>query len=169
MTTACAGTPFSCRRCTIADVAVLVDFRLGFLSTTKCFDDRSRESMRIELARMYESRLRSSAMCLWFCEIAGIPVASCGLLFRNGSRQGVRSIRARKAELMNVYTLPDFRRRGAASFLVPHVLAAARDMGIELLVLQPTELSRSLYARLGFTGDANGMSLELHRAPIAMP
>lgn len=51
---------------------------------------------------------------------------------------------------MNVWTDPDFRRRGLARELVTRCLEAARERGVTRLGLGTTEAGRALYEALGF-------------------
>jgi GNAT superfamily N-acetyltransferase len=53
--------------------------------------------------------------------------------------------------LTNVYAEPAWRGRGVGTALLRHVLEWARGRDLELLVVWPSERSRTLYARAGFT------------------
>jgi len=55
-----------------------------------------------------------------------------------------------RARVVNVWTHPDWRRRGLARELVTHCLDAARAQGITRLSLGTSELGRALYEALGF-------------------
>ncbi|HEX4015571.1 MAG TPA: GNAT family N-acetyltransferase [Frankiaceae bacterium] len=50
-----------------------------------------------------------------------------------------------------VETLPRFRRRGLATSLMRHLLAAAQERGAQTATLQSTRMGQPLYASLGFT------------------
>jgi GNAT superfamily N-acetyltransferase len=52
--------------------------------------------------------------------------------------------------VLNVFTEPDWRRRGLAELLMRHVLAWAREQRLDRLVLHASAEGRSLYERLGF-------------------
>lgn len=55
------------------------------------------------------------------------------------------------AEIAGVYVAPHLRRRGYATELVREALTSARASGVRKVTLSPTEVGRSIYARLGFT------------------
>jgi GNAT superfamily N-acetyltransferase len=52
--------------------------------------------------------------------------------------------------VLNVFTEPSWRRRGAAELLMRHVLAWASANGVDSLVLHASADGRALYERLGF-------------------
>lgn len=55
-----------------------------------------------------------------------------------------------RGRIVNVWTGPDFRRRGLARELVTRCLEAARGRGVTRLSLGTTEMGRALYEALGF-------------------
>jgi GNAT superfamily N-acetyltransferase len=55
------------------------------------------------------------------------------------------------AYITNVFVLPEARGRGLGEQLVGTALAFCREAGVDSVVLWPTERSRSLYARFGFS------------------
>jgi GNAT superfamily N-acetyltransferase len=63
---------------------------------------------------------------------------------------GVGIAKGRHAIVLNVYTEPDWRRRGLGELLMREVLAWSRSERLDRLVLHASEAGRSLYERLGF-------------------
>src|SRR5205085_6683404 len=59
-------------------------------------------------------------------------------------------VSGRQASIQNVYTEPQWRRRGLAALLMKSILDWAREQGIESLVLHASDEGRALYERLGF-------------------
>lgn len=66
-----------------------------------------------------------------------------------------------RAHLMNVYTVPGFRRRGIARTLVTALMDVARQRGATEISLDATEAGRPLYRALGFRDNGEGMTLHL--------
>jgi GNAT superfamily N-acetyltransferase len=62
------------------------------------------------------------------------------------------------AMLMNVYTKPEFRRRGIASKLLDFVIDYAGAQGISCIDLSATTMGRPLYEKHGFKTRGNGNS-----------
>ncbi|HWY52235.1 MAG TPA: GNAT family N-acetyltransferase [Chthoniobacterales bacterium] len=59
-------------------------------------------------------------------------------------------ISGRQAIIQNVYTEPDWRRRGLATLLIKRIIDWAHQEGIDSLVLHASDEGRALYERLGF-------------------
>jgi GNAT superfamily N-acetyltransferase len=57
-----------------------------------------------------------------------------------------------QAIVLNVYTEPAFRRRGLARCLMTEIIAWARAVRLESLVLHAADEGRPLYEQLGFVG-----------------
>jgi RimJ/RimL family protein N-acetyltransferase len=58
--------------------------------------------------------------------------------------------KGRHAIVLNVFTEPKWRKRGAARLLMEEVLRWARDEKLDRLVLHASDQARSLYERMGF-------------------
>ena len=69
----------------------------------------------------------------------------------------------RRGHLMNVYTVPAFRRRGIGKQMVSMLIDEARDRGITEISLDATEAGRPLYQALGFRDSGECMVLELNQ------
>jgi GNAT superfamily N-acetyltransferase len=58
--------------------------------------------------------------------------------------------RGRHAIVLNVFTEPDWRKRGAALLLMEEIIRWAREEKLDRLVLHASPQARSLYERMGF-------------------
>lgn len=66
-----------------------------------------------------------------------------------------------RAHLMNVYTRSSYRRQGIARSMVSMLVEHARSRHATEVSLDATEDGRRLYESLGFTANAEGMTLRL--------
>jgi GNAT superfamily N-acetyltransferase len=57
----------------------------------------------------------------------------------------------RQGTIVNVFTEPQWRRRGIAGLLIKEIIAWSRNEQIDRLVLHASDEGRSIYERLGFT------------------
>jgi GNAT superfamily N-acetyltransferase len=78
---------------------------------------------------------------------------------------GVSVAEGRHAIVLNVYTDPDWRRRGVAEEVMRHVLRWAEEERLDRLVLHASDEGRPLYERLGFVA-TNEMR---YRGPAPLP
>ena len=56
----------------------------------------------------------------------------------------------RQASIQNVYTEPEWRRRGVAALLINKIIDWTRAEGIDSVVLHASDQGRAVYERLGF-------------------
>ena len=67
----------------------------------------------------------------------------------------------RKGYVMNLYTRPDYRRKGIATHTLDLLLQDAREKGIACLSLEATAAGRPLYEAYGFSAMENEMEFQL--------
>ena len=149
---------FSIRRAGPADVAVIARHR------AMMFKD-----MRILAAEAYPRLLQDTERALAEIMSKGeyfgwLAVAEAGakviggagvqlrrtLPFPGGRPVGSAVSNGRQALVINVFTEPEWRRRGVARCLMEAVLSWAREVGIESVVLHASAEGRGLYDQLGF-------------------
>lgn len=56
----------------------------------------------------------------------------------------------RKAYIMNMYTAPEYRRRGVAFHMLDLLVKAAMERGVGQIGLEATQMGRPLYEKYGF-------------------
>ncbi len=78
--------------------------------------------------------------CSWFLAFVDGDPAACGQLLRTADVAGVYSIGVRER----------FRRRGLGAAITAAVLAAGRDAGCSIGVLQASPMGTPVYERMGF-------------------
>jgi len=96
-----------------------------------------------------------------FAQSEGEIIAGAGMWVTTGAPlPTLHSPDLRRANIVNVYTHPDHRRRGLARQLVNHLLDIARDKGIPVVQLHASDAGRALYESIGFR-DTNELRLFL--------
>ncbi len=56
-----------------------------------------------------------------------------------------------EGEILNMYTLPEYRRRGISSLVLKKLLEEARVMGLSKVALHCSEAGEPLYRKFGFS------------------
>jgi GNAT superfamily N-acetyltransferase len=69
----------------------------------------------------------------------------------------------RRGNIVNVYTEPEFRRRGLARRLVEAALEWCKKNNIDFVILHASDQGRSLYESLGFQ-PSNEMRVRLQKS-----
>jgi GNAT superfamily N-acetyltransferase len=138
------------RRATVDDIDVLVEARMAFVTEFADVDDA--DSERASLIEYLGRSLESEAFLVWVVEEEGRVTATAGMVVYE------RMMRSRGAGvgcegyILNVYTYPEFRRRGQGRLAMQALMDCARERRIRLTLLS-TDDGRSLYEQLGFTHD----------------
>jgi ribosomal protein S18 acetylase RimI-like enzyme len=156
------GMPLEARRVTLDDVAALANLRLALLNEVGGTLDATEHAALLQSNEVFFRRnLDNPAWSHWCVDSAGDMVAAGTLVIQErppypGSPEGL------DAYLLNIYTVPAFRGRGAANAVVAAALAHAQARGVRKLILHATEAGRPLYEKLGFLASSAYMELQLN-------
>lgn len=66
----------------------------------------------------------------------------------------------KKAYIMNMYTKPEYRRKGIAYKTLDLLVAEAKQRGIHAISLEATNMGKPLYEKYGFTKMNDEMELQ---------
>jgi GNAT superfamily N-acetyltransferase len=146
------------RAATVADLDTVLRHRHAMFAELG-YSEESRAAMDVEarayLARAFEDRTYHH----WFIDGVDGVAAGAGVSV-NPFCPGPRYPRPRRAWILNVYTEPEFRRRGMAGRLVEAAIEWCRAEGIRAVYLHASDQGRRVYERMGFVS-SNEMRLEL--------
>jgi len=96
----------------------------------------------------------------WFAVTGDRVMAGAGLIVTDWVAHPTSAYDPRRAYVLNVYTYPEFRRRGLAKQLMQVVINACRQDGFRAIWLHASEHGRPIYSSLGFE-PTNEMKLVL--------
>lgn len=72
----------------------------------------------------------------------------------------------KKAYIMNMYTKPEYRRKGIASKTLDMLIRDIRKRGITAISLEATDMGRTLYEKYGFVKMNHEMELPEQQLPV---
>ena len=101
----------------------------------------ARQAIRPEIER--------GAHIAFLAEVEG-EVVACAILIWWTMLPSLTELHRRRAYVSSVYCDPAWRRRGIARHLMEQLLAHAQEMGVQRLILWPSEMGRPLYLDQGF-------------------
>jgi GNAT superfamily N-acetyltransferase len=139
------------RRATVDDLPVLVEARFAFVgefAPDEVDDDDARSTVAAYLRRA----VPSEEFLVWLVEDGGRVVSTSGMVVYERMMRSRGAGVGREGYVLNVYTYPEFRRRGYGRLGMQALLEYARDRGIRLMLLA-TDDGRPLYEKLGFEHD----------------
>jgi ribosomal protein S18 acetylase RimI-like enzyme len=156
------GAPLTARRITLNDAAALTRMRLALLEETGGELDAAEHAALLQSNEaFFRAHMADSAWSHWCVEQGGamVAVGTLAILERPpypGNPQGM------DAYLLNIYTVPEFRGRGAANAIVAAALVHAQACGVRKLILHATEAGRRMYEKLGFLASSAYMEISLN-------
>jgi RimJ/RimL family protein N-acetyltransferase len=148
------------RRASTADLETLVTHRQAMFQDMGYTDTSAMESMSAKFRVWLLEHMNSRDYHAWVaCTPDGSIVAGTGLWLMDWPPHMIGT-GARRGNILNVYTNPDFRRQGLARELMQAVLLWCRDNCIDTIILHASPAGRTLYEALGFA-PTNEMRLRL--------
>ena len=153
------------RTATIADLATVLRHRHAMFADMGC-PEPSLAAMDEQALPYFARAFEDATYHHWFIDADDKVVAGAGVSV-NPFYPGPRDPRPQRAWIVNVYTEPDYRKRGMAARLVKTVINWCRQNGIRVVYLHASDSGLPLYRRLGFVS-SNEMRLELVSPPEVM-
>lgn len=151
------------RQAEIADIPALGRLRMALLGELGELDGPQASDALWQATQSYFSSAQADGSARsWLVEVDGDAVA-CGTLALFVRPPYPGNLAGREAYLLNMYTVPAWRKRGMASALLDAMVAHAREQRLGKLWLHASEQGRPLYERLGFV--SNPACLEWCPAP----
>lgn len=106
------------------------------------------EQLREKLPHYFQTHLNVDLFA-YVCR-AGELIAGCCFLFVSEKPPNPSFINGKAGTLLNVYTRPEFRRKGIAGRLIKMLIADSSEMKLDFLELKSTDEGYELYKSLGF-------------------
>lgn len=151
---------FPIRAGTVADAELIIRHRRAMFSDMGLRDTAWLDGVANSFLPWVRRKLETGDYLAWFAVAEdGSVAAGAGLWlvewFPHGLDRG-----SLRGYMLNVYTEPQYRRRGLARQLMQITLDYCRDRGIAIATLHASDEGRPLYESLGFKA-TNEMRIEL--------
>jgi len=146
------------RQATVADIADLVRLRRMMFEAMGFDDPAQLDIADTATAAYFAAAIPAGEFHGWLAVTStGEAVSSGGVVF-DQHPPGPGNLSGRGGYIMNVVTVPRYRRRGVARRIMQAMLTWLAERGIEHVSLHTTEMGKPLYEELGFV-DSNEMRL----------
>ena len=140
------------------DIEALVKMRLSYLAEDLGpLDDGDLSAIQRDLPGYFRAHLDRDLFA--YVVRDGGTVVSCAFLLVVEKPMSPAFINGRTGIVLNVYTCPEYRRRGCAAAVMEALLARARETELKVVELKATKDGYPLYRSMGFTGDGSGYRL----------
>lgn len=138
------------RRATLADINILVKLRIDFLVDDRGrLDDEEKSSISSQLRDYYEKHIGKDFIAI-LAEEEGVVLSTAFLVIVE-KPANPSFITGVTGTVLNVFTYPEYRRKGIATKVISLLLEEGKKTGISSFDLFATELGKPLYKKLGFT------------------
>ena len=150
---------FVYKRATMEDIDELVRTRIIVLrAANKLPDDEDMSVVEKESYAYYRRALETGEHIAYLVYDNGAFVGAGGVSFYQ-VMPTYHNPTGKKAYIMNMYTAPEYRRKGIAIHTLDLLVKDAREQGASQITLEATEMGRSLYEKYGFVKMEDEMEL----------
>lgn len=147
------------REATLADIPEILRHRRRMYEDMR-YTDAAALSRMADLTGDYLRRaMPERSFRAWLACAAGHPIGGGAVLITPWPAHPY-DLECRRATILNVYTDPEYRRRGIARQLMQTILAWCRNEGLARVTLHASDEGRHLYESLGFE-PSNEMRMKL--------
>jgi len=140
---------FEVRPTGVADIPALVAMRRAMFVSMGHTEEAVLAALVEASTAYFHQALPAGEFCGWVAE-AGGQIVGCGGLVVHRIPPTTYNLDGRVGYIMNMYTLPGWRRRGVARAIMAAMLSWLQAQGISVAALHATPQGRPLYEQLGF-------------------
>ncbi len=141
---------FEIRMATLADLPVLLAHRRAMFVDMGHNDVERLDAMLAKFAEWVQPKLERGEYRTWLAAGESGDIAASAGVWLNEGQPGMRDLSSQRAYILNVYTRPEYRRRGLARKLMSTLLDWCCAQGIGTVTLHASQDGRALYQALGF-------------------
>ncbi|MHA1941322.1 MAG: GNAT family N-acetyltransferase [Candidatus Hodarchaeales archaeon] len=152
----------SVRKATITDIPAIVKLRRIMFESMGDYGEKNLKKSDEASTEYFEKHIPDKVFQGWVVERPNHEIICCGGVVIDTHPPGPLNSSGKIAYIMNICTLPEFRRRGAAGLVLSVILDWVSKKGISKATLHATEDGKSLYEKFKFI-DSNEMYLRLPR------
>ena len=147
------------RIATFSDCEALTDIRMQMRKELDA--DFHSELIYAETLDFFKRNIKNGTHIAFICEHNRQMIATAGITLFEVMPTTER-LNGKVARLMNMYVAPFFRNKGIAKELLNRIMAYAEKHGIGKVILNPSQMGKSLYENYGFQRLPDEYAFYLH-------
>jgi GNAT superfamily N-acetyltransferase len=152
---------FSLRLATRDDIQQIVELRIKFIKEIRIDAPTDKmDEYRKVMSNYLEKEMSSGNFIAWLAISNNEIIATSGLITIQRQPQ-LWNMTGQEVYIMNMYTEPEWRRKGIGTAILEKLIEEARNRGIEAIKLHATPMGKTLYEKRGFKTAHPGMYLYL--------
>lgn len=150
---------FTYKKATLDDIELLVETRVEVLrAANQLSDDVDMLEVKQQSEEYYLESLKNDTHTAYLIFDDELFVGAGGISYFR-VMPTYHNTTGRKAYIMNMYTKPEYRRKGIAFKTLDLLVQDAKSKGITAISLEATEMGYPLYAKYGFVKMNDEMEL----------
>ena len=150
---------FEYKRAMLENIEELVRTRILVLrAANKLSDDVDMSLVEQETYAYYKRALETGEHIAYLVYDNGTFIGAGGVSFYQ-VMPTYHNPSGKKAYIMNMYTAPEYRRRGIAFHTLDLLVKAAKEQGVSQIALEATDMGQPLYEKFGFVKMEDEMEL----------
>ena len=138
------------RKAAIDDLPELLRQRRAMYRDSGYTEESSLDAMSNTSEPYIRERMLTGEFCAWIAESESQEPIGCGAVLVTLQPSHPLDPQCRRAVILNVYTYPQWRRRGAARQVMNRMIQWCREQGFRSVTLHTSPDGRNLYESLGF-------------------
>ena len=147
------------RRAKLDDIEELVKLRIKFLyEAEKISKETSSDLLQKSLINYFTTHLKNKEFVAWLAVEDNMIIGTSGVCF-NFVPPSFGNISGVEAYIMNMYTLPEARKKGVGTVLLGKLIEDITERKVKKARLITTEIGKSLYLKAGFQENNSEMVL----------
>ena len=147
------------RKATEEDIEILTKLRVKFLQEVEKPDlDESSASLNSSIFQHFTEKMKKDEFISWVAIEEDAIIATSGVSFLEVP-PSFGNISGKEAYVMNMYTEPDFRKKGIGTQLLDLIIDEISEKDIKKIRLHTTEIGKPIYLKKGFKDSNSEMVL----------
>ena len=151
------------RKATSADISLLAETRVIFINEMIKMQDDEKHMLYSSCEEYFVTAMKDNSFASFLAFDGELLAATSGICFyrippvihRGDINDGF------VAYIQNMYTYPNYRKKGIATKLFKMTVEEAKIRGYRTLKLHATDMGRPIYEKFGFTDSKNDMEIYL--------
>ena len=143
------------RKADVNDIDILAKLRSDFLmEANDVCSEIERSKIETAIKQYFDTALADESFIAWLALDGDNIIATSGLSFY-AVPPSFKCLNGKVAYIMNMFTLPNYRKQGIGTKLLKKVVEEAKNRGYKRITLHATDAGRTLYEKYGFK-DSHG-------------
>lgn len=139
------------RQATLEDAELLAELRLQFaLELSGSHSETAQRQLRTQLKDFFSNSIAEGTSISWLALVDNDVAGIGSVLFRN-QPGNFKNPSGRWGYIMNMYTLPEYRKRGIGNGILNRLMDSSHALGITAFELHATADGVPVYEKSGFS------------------